>query len=560
MPFESSWPLVGYLLTFGVATLASGIAAVRARKIEAAETRRGLVALLVTTAGWAFFQLGTLVVSDGSVAYGLHVLSLIVGLATVGAWLYFCSAYTGRQFHRDASYRRVAAAAYLGIVVVKLTNPVHGLYFDAELVSTPFVHLAVQHGVVHWVVSGIAYALASVGLFMLYELFLEVDYDTRPLGVLAAATALPVTLDLVGVTTGLLLEINYEPLGVAVFAVGVLYVFEDRFFAVQLVDDVDDAVVHLDTDGRIRELNGRARERFPQLAGAVGESFADAFPAAAERLGAADRTLESDYGDETRYYLVSDVSATLGQTDIVQSVVFTDITEVERQRRELERHNAQLEGFAAAIRHNLLNTLQVVVGRLNHADTALGAGEVREAGDSLAEASRAVEDMSGTVADLAALARDGQTVETTSRVSLAETARDAFDRVETADLALSVATDGTVQANRSRLQRLLETSVEFALYNEATTVTVALRDDGFEVTDDGNSLPDADVEGFFEYGRAVPDSDAGMILPNLQMLARTQGWEATVDTDYDDGFRLVVSGATTARAGATTHEQQSAEA
>jgi hypothetical protein len=47
---------------------------------------------------------------------------------------------------------------------------------------------------------------------------------------------------------------------------------------------------------------------------------------------------------------------------------------------------------------------------------------------------------------------------------------------------------------------------------------------------------------FFRYGASVPDAEAGMLLPNLRTLARTHGWEATIDPTYADGVRIVVSG------------------
>jgi signal transduction histidine kinase len=558
LPTDWSWQFLGYFLMFSAATVVCLVAAMRARKIEDDETSRGLVALLATTGGWAFFELGLLVVPSPAVAYWMYELSLIVGLATVGAWLYFCSAYTGRSFHKNRLYRNTAVAVYLVIVGIKLTNPIHGLYFATELTATPFLHLAVEHGIIHWLVSGIAYSLASVGLFMLYEMFLEANYDTTPLAVLAAATAIPVALDVTGFATDVLLDVNYEPLGVAVFAVGVLYLFKDRFFAVQLAKDVDEAIVHIGPEGRIQRTSDRADREFPMLADATGEPFDSVFPAAAERLGDTEQVLEWNRDGDTRYYLINDISATLGQTNIVRSVVFTDVTEAETRRRELKRHNAQLEGFAAAIRHNLLNTLQVVEGRLAHADRALGNGNVQEANESLVKASESSRSMADTVDDLSVLAREGQTVEDVQSVPFATVARDAFTDAETGDLELAVSGDGSIRADEGRLRKILRYGFEFAAYNDAATVTVTLRDDGFEIVDDGDTPDETDVEAFFQYGRAVPDADTGMILPNLEMLVRTQGWDVTVDLEYGDGFRLVITGAPTDLTASVTGDQSPA--
>jgi len=542
---EPSLSFAAYTSLFVTASVACVVAAFRARRVEERETRVGLVSLLATTGVWAFLQLGTLVAPDRAVAYSFYMLSLIVGLATVGTWLYFCSAYTGRSLHRNRTYRRVGVAAYLLVVAIKLTNPYHGLYFTAELVATPFGHLSVDHGLVHWIVSGVAYSLASVGLFMLYELFLEADHDTTPLAGLAAATALPVVLDVAGFSFPGLLELNYEPIGVAVFAVGTLYVYEDQFFAVQLAEGVDDPVAHLDSMGRIRAVDEQARRRFPTLADATGEPFADALPAAAERLDDENPVLERTVDDETRYYFVNEVSATLAQTAIARTIVFTDITEVETRRRELERHNAQLEGFAAAIRHNLLNALQVVDGYLSVAEEALEAGEVNRTNESLVTASNAADEMVGTVDELAALARSGQTIEELTDVALGDASVDAFDDVEPTDLSLSVAADGVVRADAERLSELLERTFEFAHHNNAVEVTVTHREGGFAVATDGTSLDVADDDRFFEYGTETEGADTGMTIPSIRMLARTHGWEVSVDADYEDRVRFVVSGAVT---------------
>lgn len=544
--FSATWSFAAYVFAYGVAVLACGVALRRARAVQDEETRRGLAGLLAASGGWALLQLGFLVAPTTETAYAAYLASLIVGLTTVGAWLYFCSAYTGRTFHRNPTYRRVAVAVYLAIVAVKLTNPIHGLYFTTTLATVPFEQLTVSHGVVHWIVTGLSYALAAVGLFMLYELFLEADYDTRALGAVVAVTGLPVVLDIVGFATPALLDINYEPLGVAVFAVGALYLFDERFLAVQLTSGVDDAVVYLDDDGQIREYNNRARRQFPALADAVGEQFADVLPDAADCLGEERAIVERTADGEPRYYLVSDTAFSLGQADIGRLVLFSDVSETERQRRELERHNDQLEGFAAAIRHELLNTLQVVDGRVKIAGEALEDGRVSQARDSLGTATDHADQMAAVVDDLADLARYGQTPDQSQSVDIVATAEAAFAAVDPEGIDLSVE-DGTVDANEPRLQDLFENAFEFAAHNGAATVAVTLCEDGFAIADDGDPREGVDSETFFAYGGAVPSAAAGMTLPNLRMLARTQGWAATVDTDYEAGVRVVVSDAAVER-------------
>ncbi|RLM36789.1 histidine kinase N-terminal 7TM domain-containing protein [Haloarcula sp. Atlit-120R] len=539
----SSPAFLAYVAAYALAAAGCGVGLYRAARMEDPDTRRGMVGLLLCSGGWAALQLGFLI-TPGTLGYAFYLGSLVVGLATVGAWLYFCSAYTGRAFHRNRLYRAVAVSVYLAVVAVKLTNPFHGLYFATQFASDPFPHLAITHGVFHWVVTGLSYALVTVGFFMLFELFLEADYDTRPLGVLVGITALPVILDIVGYVSDLLLDINHEPLGVALFALGVLYVYDEAFLAVQLTDGVDEAVVYLDDDGYIKEANGKAQRLFPALSGSRGQNLETVLPAVTEILQTDEQILERNRGGGAEYYLVSDTSFSLGQVNIGRMLVFTDVTESERRRRELDRQNEQLEGFATAIRHELLNTLQIITGRVSVAGNALDRGEVDLARDSLRSTSETAERMSEIVNGLATLARHGQTIDETTAVDLRPIVDGAWERADTNGLTMAADVEGQVIADPTRLRDLFESGFTFAAHNDASTVTVKREADEIVITDDGTPAGETASDAFFEYGGAIPDAAAGMTLPNLRMLARTHGWDVTLDTEYQDGVRIVISNVT----------------
>ena len=90
---------------------------------------------------------------------------------------------------------------------------------------------------------GVAYALATVGYFMLFELFWQIGRDLKPLVGLVGLTGLPIALDILALVSPQLIEITYEPLGVAAFAVGILYVYLDDFQAIQLAGEADDPII-----------------------------------------------------------------------------------------------------------------------------------------------------------------------------------------------------------------------------------------------------------------------------------------------------------------------------
>jgi signal transduction histidine kinase len=526
---------IDYVAVFGFAALACLLSVARAREIEAPDVRRGLVWLLWTTGCWALFQIGFLVLPD-PLQEPAYTLGLVLGFATVWAWLYFCSAYAGRGFHRNTTLRRLGAGTFLGVVAVKLTNPIHGLYFTTRDASEPFAHMAIEHGLFHWAVTGLSYVLATVGIFVLFELYFESGYDTQPLGALTGLLALPVTFEVVAVRSDLFVDMIYAPLGVAVFVIGVLFVYERRFLAVQSTGEDDDAVVFLDDEGRIRDVTPAAVETFPALGGAVGDPLADRLPDVAAAVTNGEEVVAHERDDETRYYFVSTSAVTLGNSEGTL-VLFSDVTTAEQRRRELDRHNTQLDGFANALAHELRNMLQIIDWRLALATDRLDEGTVEH--ESIESALAANERLADRVDDFTTLARYGQTVERFETVALGAAAENAWWHADTGEMSLEIDGDGEIEADPGRLQELFTNAFQFARLNGADTVTVDLFEDGFAIADDGEA-PGEDAAGYLEFGESVPDAKSGMKLPNVRTFARVHGWRVAVDTGYQDGVRLVV--------------------
>ncbi|MEF8786081.1 MAG: histidine kinase N-terminal 7TM domain-containing protein [Haloarculaceae archaeon] len=514
----------------------------RARQVEDAATRYGLVGLLVGSGGWAASHTGLFVMPTPDLQIASYTVGLVLGFSTVFSWLYFCSAYSGRTLHRNQTLRWAGLGLYLAVVAVKLTNPLHRQYFVAELIQTSGgVYVDIQQQAFHWAATGLAYALAAVGLFMLFEQFADAGYDTRPLVALTGLTALPAVFDIVGFASELIPNVIYAPLGVAVFALGVLFVYEERFLAVQLTGDVDGAFVFLSEDGHVRDYNDAALALFPDLRGAHDRPIetVDGLAMIADDEGdVLDVTVDGD----PRHYLVSSTTFSLGQADVGEVLMFSDVTGIERQRRELERHNEQLEEFAEGIRHELRNSLQVIQSRVHAAGAALESGSVGAAQESLGAAADRTGRMSRTVSDLATLAQYGQTVSDLSSIPFREAVEAAWRQTDTADLALTVEGTGDIVADSSRLQSLFQSAITFARYNEATELLVRLDEDGFTITDDGTHPADENLDKLFDYGHAVPNAEAGMALPNVETLAQVQGWTLALDEDYRDGVRICISG------------------
>jgi signal transduction histidine kinase len=526
-----------YVAGFSLAAVACFASLARVDRIDSADTRRGVAALLVTSGLWAATGVGYLLAPTAAWARAFHIAGLVVGFSTPGAWLYFTSAYTGRTFHRDPRYRRAALAVFLAVVAVKATNPLHGAYFTTVAVSTPFPHVAVQSGALHWVAAGLAYAVSAVGYFMLLELFDQTSLDTRPLVGLAGLSALPVAATIAGARLPWLVDMSYEPLGVAAFAVGALTIFTGAFESVRVTGQIDDPVVFVDGDGALRDYNDAARRLFPELAGAAGRPFDAVLPCVAAAVTKEGAVLEREVDGERRSLLVSANKLGAGRTRAGRLLLFSDVTESERHRRELERQNERLEQFASVVSHDLRNPLNVAQGRLTL------ARDGREDED-LATVERALDRMEALVTDLLTLARQGETIGDTEPCGLRSVAEEAWGNVDTDAADLQVVDDRTFAADRTRLVQLFENvfrnAMEYA--GPTATVTVGATEDGFFVEADGPGIPVGEREHVFEPGVTTTDGGTGFGLAIVASIARAHDWTVRATESASSGARFEVSG------------------
>ncbi len=539
---------VAYVGAFGLSALACFVGIRWTFGIEDADTRRGLAGLLALSGVWALAQVAFLTLPTVSLRLAAYYVGLTVGFATVGAWLYFCSAYTGRSLHRVPAYRQAALGVFLAVLAVKYTNPLHGYYFTTATATMPFPHLAIEHGLFHWLAMGLAYALSAVGFFMLFELFAQTDIDAGPLVVLVGLLGLPVVANVAALRLPWLVETTHEPLAVAVFAVGTLALFDGRFETVRLAGNVDDPVVVLDRNDGVRQFNAAARETFPELRGAVGESFERTLPAVAAHLDDEDdRVVELDRDGETRYYMVSSNPFRADSSTGGRMVLATDVTRTQRYQNEIERKNERLSQFASVVSHDLRNPLNVAQGRVE-----MERG--RRDSENLELAAGSLDRMERLIESVLTLAREGEDIGDLEPVTLAAVAEAAWQHVDAPAATLEVDTNGRFDADEIRLQQLLENlfrnSVEHG--GDDTTVSVGMLAgrDGFYVADDGSGVPADERESVFEFGHTNGDG-SGLGLTIVRTIAEAHGWEVSVTDADSGGARFEFTGVETVAPGAT---------
>jgi len=309
----------------------------------------------------------------------------------------------------------------------------------------------------------------------------------------------------------------------------------------------------LETDGTVLDVNETALE----FAGVpaedvVGDPFSETpWWTHSERLQADLRSWidEAAGGDLVRFeaqhispddeeVTIDGVFHPVRDDDEVVSILAAgrDISERRRNERAIERQNERLEEFATVVSHDLRNPLNVAIGQLRLA-------QKQQESDHLDTVSNALERMTDIVNDVLAMARAGQTVNSTEPVSLAAVATDSWETVATDSARLQVGSDRTVVADSSRLRHVFENlfrnSVEHA--GPEVRITVGATDEGFFIADDGPGIHPDERADVFDSGYSTTDEGTGLGLNIARQVVEAHGWGIRV-TDSEAGARFDVTG------------------
>jgi len=269
-----------------------------------------------------------------------------------------------------------------------------------------------------------------------------------------------------------------------------------------------------------------------------------------------------------------------GQDDVVLGEILagtlvTALDGIERteqlrsRERELTRQNERLEEFASIVSHDLRNPLNVADGHLELAREACEGGS--EHLDSIAAAHQR---MDALIEDVLTLAREGTAATDLEPVALGPMAETCWETVAATDASLHVDADVTIEADRGRLQQVLENLMRNAVEHGSTgsetqsddavehgspgsetqsdaddggdgvTVTVGEVAGGFYVEDDGPGIPPEERDRVVEAGYSTSDSGTGFGLSIVKEIADAHGWTLDVVEGSTGGARFEIVGVT----------------
>jgi PAS domain S-box-containing protein len=330
-----------------------------------------------------------------------------------------------------------------------------------------------------------------------------------------------------------------------------------------LIQLAPDPVFLIDAEQRtILETNDRAAALLDyqqstlegmDLAGLHPEERTDAYRLLFDRLasGESEEIRTDRLPDGTQLYLVTSEgrrvpvelharTVALDGGTLIYAIA-RNITRQHRQQRELERQNERLEEFASIVSHDLRSPLTVAQGRLELA---------REDADSehLSDIEHAHERMETLISDLLELARQGDTAVEQEPVALQDIVSSCWRIVETAEATVATETTQTVQADRSRLQQLIENLIRNAVEHGGNDVSITVGDlsDGFYVADDGAGIPPEQRADVFDTGYSTSEDGTGFGLSIVEEVADAHGWTVRATESADGGARFEITGVTVA--------------
>lgn len=531
-----------YAALFALAGTSLVAATVRARSLDPGEARTGLVVFLAVSATWAASVALRLAVDGGGPSAALYSVGSVAGIASVAAFSYFASAFAGRSYHRDPVVRAAAVAAFLVACALKLTNPINGAPAPAAAVATPLRYGPVPPGAVHLAVGAAAYVVAGAGLYLVYDTLSDAGHAGPRLWTVAAALPVPVALDAMAVLrSDLVIRTSYEPVGVAVFAIGLLWFVDGRPGAVvgagrkHLVDQLDVPVCVVG-DGRVRETNAP----FAALVDgdAVGRPVEALPPRIAATLDGSAETLTAAVDGCRRRFRVSTSEVGFGPHRLGRAVVYTDVTDDRRCDREVDRQNRELENIGEAMAHELRNACAITAGHLERAREHAGATDdpaVRAA--ALDTAADGVDRIDRVVSQLETIVRDSRSVSSYERIDLAWSA----ERVcGPGAPPYSVDDDGTLVGDPVRVDHLLQNVFGLARAEAVDALAIRTAAGVLTLAFEGIDLPTTVDDDLFGYAQSCPTADSGLYLPTIRLIAHAHHWRIDARTNDGDTPTLTV--------------------
>jgi len=238
--------------------------------------------------------------------------------------------------------------------------------------------------------------------------------------------------------------------------------------------------------------------------------------------------------------------------------IFRDVTERKHDEDEIKRVNAELDGFAHTVSHDLqgpLTAMRLANDLLSQLMEEPQTESVREdMRQTVQIVGRNITASSRLIKDLLALARAGQVPDSVSSVDVSEVVARVIDEnvgsIKGGGIDVVVGDDlGRITANPTHVYQVFSNLIGNAIRhndspNPRVTVTLLGAEGGnrrYLVKDNGSGMPPGDIDRIFTPFFKGKSGETGIGLATVKKIVRTNGWEIRAYSDNGACFELVVN-------------------
>jgi len=458
------------------------------------------ITLLATLALWAVFSLGSAlpVVSTVSLLSSIFDLAqFATALAIPGVWTVYVLGYTGRG--TGLTWKRIGLLAGIVLPVV----------ISAVVIAVGPSETAVERAIA---------PLIGWELLYLFALFLYATYLLFDLGgsharvsntqviVLTTGVAAPYLVSLLGkntavvgsTTVGLLLSGGLLAVAVRRYPVMTGFPKADYVARTRVVESLQEALVVLDWDDHILDINEATAELFDRSAetmiGKPIRSVIDGLGGTELPAGTTGTVaLRTSNGRRQFQFSVSAVDeATTDDEDdpVARAVLFRDVTDQRTREQRLTVLNRVL-------RHNVRNDLDVVLAYADQVDDEELRAGIRKNTSALLELSKKVRDAAAIMTE---------STDSPESVDLTDVARTVVDQFraddDSADISIVCPDEVLLSTHRAVVRQALSELVENSLVHttaDSPQVEIGVREVSdhsveLSVADDGPGLPEREQD------------------------------------------------------------------
>ncbi|WP_033343477.1 diguanylate cyclase [Catenuloplanes japonicus] len=349
------------VLFLAAAAVSAGIALVAWRRRTDASGFGAIAFLNAGLAGWSALDAAELAVRDPRPLEIIMAVSFVFVCAVVVGWLLLSYALADRVWHPSRRLILLLSIEPALCVLTALTNPWHGLFVTGFRPAGLDGGLVATYGPLFWAHTVYSYAVLAFAFYRVVRLWSATSSRYRA-ATFAVIISLPsAILNLVGLSmSGRLTDLT--ALGFVITAPVMYWMVVRESMPGQapvarrhVFEKIGDAVVVVGRDGRILDVNPAFEALIHLLAtdrpdGLIGRTMIDLLGPATtlmpgrELLTGADRdqTLENAYGSGLDLDVRTSRLFGRGGRCVGWAVVTRDVTDLNRQRRELARANDRL--------------------------------------------------------------------------------------------------------------------------------------------------------------------------------------------------------------------------